>query len=80
MIARVRRRVHNDTSVITRALVSKCVQMFLERRDVQLREFTRSFTTLKAPDEKVAHVANFLDHLSHQMKTDHIWKSKRTKH
>ncbi|KAG0720177.1 GTPase-activating protein and VPS9 domain-containing protein 1 [Chionoecetes opilio] len=68
-------RIKADSLVVMSSIVGVCVRMFLERREHCLGRFTRDFTILTVPDEKVQLVENFLTQLHSELERDPMWIS-----
>ncbi|KAF0301245.1 GTPase-activating protein and VPS9 domain-containing protein 1 [Amphibalanus amphitrite] len=66
--------VRRDQAVCTRALVDKCVLLFLERHKNTLKRFKASFQQAAASDEKTDLVERFLTHLGDELLRDPDWQ------
>ncbi|XP_037082533.1 GTPase-activating protein and VPS9 domain-containing protein 1-like [Pollicipes pollicipes] len=69
------RHVRRDQTVCTRALVDKCVLLFLERHKQTVHRFQASFQQAAASDEKTDLVARFLAHLGDELLRDPDWQA-----
>lgn len=66
-------RIKCERAVCDRCVVSVCVRMFLERREVQVTDFTLEFQQLTLADEKTDFLENFLQTLATDMERDPFW-------
>ena len=69
-------RIKGDTNIIMTSMVNVCVSMFLEKRETILSDFSKEFSQLTAPDEKVDLVESFLAKLHAEVERDPMWISK----
>ncbi|XP_034234553.1 GTPase-activating protein and VPS9 domain-containing protein 1 [Thrips palmi] len=72
-LERMMERIKCERAVCDRCVVSVCVRMFLERREVQVTDFTLEFQQLTLADEKTDLLENFLQTLATDMERDHFW-------
>lgn len=71
---RLGERVKCDRDAVNSHLVSVCVRVFLEKRDMHLQRFCEEFKRLTVADEKQDLVDNFLNRLHTEMENDPIWQ------
>ncbi|OXU23185.1 hypothetical protein TSAR_004014 [Trichomalopsis sarcophagae] len=72
---RLGERVKCDRDAVNSHLVSVCVRVFLEKRDMHLQRFCEEFKKLTVADEKQDLVDNFLNRLHTEMENDPIWQA-----
>ena len=69
---RLGERVKCDREAVNSHLVSVCVKVFIEKRDMHV--FCEEFKKLTVSDEKQDLVNNFLSRLHTEMENDLIWQ------
>ncbi|XP_011497747.1 PREDICTED: GTPase-activating protein and VPS9 domain-containing protein 1 isoform X3 [Ceratosolen solmsi marchali] len=72
---RLGERVKCDRDAVNSHLVSVCVRVFLEKRDLHLQRFCEEFKKLTVADEKQDLVDSFLNRLHTEMENDPIWQA-----
>lgn len=73
-LERLSNRVEQDKAVCHRFLISVCVRLFLERREVQLNNFVVEFQHLNVADEKADLLDSFLRQLTAELERDTMWQ------
>ncbi|XP_033227479.1 GTPase-activating protein and VPS9 domain-containing protein 1 isoform X2 [Belonocnema kinseyi] len=72
---RLTERLKCDRDAVNNHLVSVCVKVFLEKREVLLSRFCEEFKKPSLPDEKQDLVETFLGKIHAEMDNDPIWQA-----